>query len=196
VIGKAVLLLATTLVIAGCGAVPTSAGPHTSSSPGLSPSASLSSSPRATVSTVSPTCEAAVMSDALGKTGAATGHDSRTFVLTNGGSGPCSLEGYPTVQLVGATGDLPTTETDGFNPYLNSSTPTPELVTVPSGGQASFDVQSESVTTGTQECDQTSDLAIQLPGGGGTLTYSIGIIACGGIIWVSPIFSGSSPPVG
>ena len=138
VIAKAILLLATTLVIAGCSAAPTSPNPHPSPAPSLSPSA--------TVSTLPPTCAAAAMSEALGRTGAASSHDSFTFILTNAGNGPGHLNGYPLVQLVDATGNLPTTQLNGFNPYLNPSSP-------------------QVTAAGTQECDQTTEIAIQLPGG-------------------------------
>jgi hypothetical protein len=121
------------------------------------------------------------------------GHRVFAFVLTNTGAHPCTLNGYPAVQLVAESGNLSTTQTNG-NGWVTSVSVTPELVTIAAGGAASFVLQYSDVPGGTAACPPATWLDIQLPGGGGTVTASVNIAPCGGDLYISPVRTGSAPP--
>jgi hypothetical protein len=135
------------------------------------------------------------MTASEGQSNGAAGHIGYAIVLTNAGAQSCTLDGYPTVQLVASSGNLSTTQSNGNDGVTTVST-TPELVTITAGGAASFVLQYEDVPTGTQSCPYANQLQIQLPGGGGTVTASlpIQIDPCGGSIYISPVRTGTAPP--
>jgi hypothetical protein len=133
------------------------------------------------------------MTASQGQSDSAAGHIVYAFVLTNSGTRPCTLDGYPTVQLVAESGNLSTTQSNG-NDGVTSVSATSALVTIAAGAAASFVLQYSDVPTGTQACPAATGLDIQLPGGGVGVLASTEIDPCGGDLYISPVRAGTAPP--
>jgi Protein of unknown function (DUF4232) len=189
--------LALALGLAGCG---TTGHPHHKShpSPSQSPSATPSPSPTPTASAsapAAPVCQSASVAAGLGPSNNAAGHQAWTIVLTNDSAATCSLDGFPTLQLMNGSTDVSTTQTDGNSPPGAQISDTPTLVNIAPDTAASFVVQWLDVPTGSQECNAAYELGITLPGGGGKVTAAIGqIMPCGGDLYVSPVRAGTATP--
>ena len=103
------------------------------------------------------------------------------------------LNDYPTLQLIANGQDLPTNQTNGDN-WFASLTTTPKLVTIPVGSQASLVVIYNH--NGPDQCPGTTQLDIDLPGGGGTMVsdFSTNIFPVGACsddsLRVYPIMAG------
>ena len=191
-VGVALSILAG-LLLAGCGGGhAASKGSKPSPSARPSPSASARPTPSPSNATVL-VCQATAMTASQGQSDSAAGHIVYAFVLTNTGAQPCTLDGYPAVQLVAANGSLSTTQSNG-NDGVTSVSTTPELVTIAAGGSASFVLQYSDVPTGIEACPAATQLQIVLPGGGGTVPASADIDPCGGDLYVSPVRAGTAPP--
>jgi hypothetical protein len=134
-----------------------------------------------------------------GQSNGAAGHQAFAFILTNTGSVSCTLEGYPYVQLMNASGSaIATTPIEG-NDGVTSISDLPKTVTLAAGGTASFALQYEDVPTGSQTCTAASSIGIYLPGTAfaaapSPVTISTDIAPCGGIVYVSPVQAGTAPP--
>jgi hypothetical protein len=208
---RVALCLLTGLVAVGCGSTsskthpshtsspapqstPIAAPSHTSSpAPQSTPIAALTPSPSAATVTV---CQATAITGALGQSNGAAGTIAYDVVLTNTGTQPCTLDGYPTLQLVANGQDLSTDQMNGDN-WLAFLSTTPELVTITArGGQASIVLLYSDVPGGTAACPGATQLEIGLPGGGGTVTSSFTgangypIAPCSGSLRVYPIMAG------
>ncbi|HUY10270.1 MAG TPA: DUF4232 domain-containing protein [Candidatus Dormibacteraeota bacterium] len=134
-----------------------------------------------------------------GQSNGAAGHQSYAFVLTNTGSTSCTLDGYPYVQLLDGSGNALGTTPIESNDGVTSVSLLPETVTLAVGGTASFALQYEDVPTGSQTCPAAASMRIYLPGTADTtapspVTVSTDIAPCGGIVYLSPIRAGTSPP--
>jgi len=134
------------------------------------------------------------MTAAMGPGSGAAGTIANDFVLTNTGTEPCTLDGYPTLQLVANGQNLTTNQTNGVNRIASLST-TPALVTLAPGGQASIVLLYSDVPGGTAACPVASQLVIGLPGGGGTVTASFSFpqysnSPCYGDLDVYPVMAG------
>ncbi len=111
-------------------------------------------------------CSAADLHVAAGFGGAAAGNISQPFVLTNAGSGNCSLEGYPSM-LQGWQGgrwhQLPFTQ----GTYFIDETPSPAPVDLSPGGQAELILGTTSTCNGGDVGDSKlySRLEATLPDG-------------------------------
>lgn len=183
------------LGLAGCGT--TSHPPHKSHpSPSPSPSPSASPSPTPTASaTAAPVCQSISIAAGLGQSSNAAGHQAWTIVLTNDSTASCSLDGFPTLQLMNGTTDVSTTQTDGNSPAGAQISDTPTLVNIAPDSAASFVVQWLDVPTGSQQCNAAYELGISLPGGGGKVMAAMGqIMPCGGDLYVSPVRAGTAAP--
>jgi hypothetical protein len=165
---RVALGLLTSLVAVGCGGTSSTTHPsHTSSpAPQSTPTAAPTPSPSAATVTA---CQATAITGALGQTDGAAGTIGNVVVLTNTGTEPCTLYGYPTLQVVANGHDLSTDQMNGDNWFASLST-TPELVTITAGGQASVVLIYND--TGAAQCPGATQLEIGLPGGGGTVTSS------------------------
>ena len=109
------------------------------------------------------------------------------------------MEGYPYVQLEDGSGNAITTVPTESNDGVTAISQLPQTVTLAAGGTASFTLQFEDVPTGSQTCPSAASMGIYLPGTGFTsspapVTISADIAPCGGVVYLSPIHSGTSPP--
>jgi hypothetical protein len=189
--------LALALVLVGCG---TTTHPHHKSHPSPSPSPSPSVSPSPTptapaTAAAAPVCQSLSIAAGLGQSNNAAGHQAWTIVLTNDGAATCSLDGFPTLQLMNGSADVSTTQTDGNSPAGAQINDTPTLVNIAPDTAGSFVVQWLDVPTGSQQCNAAYEIAITLPGGGGKVTAAMGeIMPCGGDLYVSPVRAGTAAP--
>jgi len=184
------LCLLAGLALLGCN--PTSGHPRTSATPTPTVVSTPTLTPTPTPAVTD--CQATAMTAFLGQSDSAAGHIVYAIVLIDTGTASCALDGYPTVTLVGISGDLPTTQTNG-NDGIPSVSTTPAVVTIAAGGTASFVLQYRDVATGAQTCPTATQLQIVLPGGGGALVADLtGVNPCGGVVYVSPVRSGIAPP--
>lgn len=174
---RVALCLLTSLVAVGCESTSSTTHPsHTSSSAPQSTPTAASPAPQSTP-TATPTpspsaatvtaCQATAITGAPGQTDGAAGTIGNVVVLTNTGTEPCTLDGYPTLQVVANGHDLSTDQMNGDNWFADLST-TPKLVTITAGGQASVVLIYND--TGVAQCPGATQLEIGLPGGGGTVT--------------------------
>ncbi|MGA8427392.1 MAG: DUF4232 domain-containing protein [Candidatus Dormiibacterota bacterium] len=187
--------LALALGLVGCG---TTSHPHHKSHPSPSPSPTPSASPSPTPTpsaTSAPVCQAAAIAAGLGQSNNAAGHQAWTIVLTNDSTTACSLDGFPTLQLMNGNTDVITTEAEGNAPAGAQINDTPTLVNIAPDTAASFVVQWLDVPTGSQQCNAAYELGITLPGGGGKVIVAMGqIMPCGGDLYVSPVRPGTAAP--
>jgi len=127
----------------------------------------------------------------------ATGSANVVYEVTNISKKACSLDGYPTIQLVGVDGtNLPTTEQHGGTGV--PSTFTVQIANlVPRGGQASLYVSFQAVPSNSEPtCTIAPKMKVAVPGSTKTLTAPAEIQACGGIIEVSPFQPGLTAATG
>ena len=145
-----------------------------------------------------PPCGVSVLEVTQGPSGAgASGSANIVYEVTNISRKACSLDGYPTIQLVGVDGaNLPTTEQQGGSEV--PSTFTVQTVNlVPRGGQASFYVSFQAVPSNSEPtCTIAPKMKLAVPGSAKTLTAPAEIQACGGIIEVSPFQPGLTAATG
>lgn len=134
--------------------------------------------------------------------GGAAGSLGGAVVLTNHGSATCTLSGYPSLQLVGAEGLLPTTVTDGDYEVVDA---VPEkTVMLGPGAEARFYFMYSDVLGGGSPsvCPAASLLEIRLSGARATLVvgtdlapYQTAIAPCEGHLWVSPVTASTPFPL-
>jgi hypothetical protein len=78
------------------------------------------------------------------------------MTITNMGAGPCTLEGYPTLALVPASGTV--------TPVFSMTGPAPLAVGLAAKGEAGFAVEySDEQVNGQTSCPQIADIDIKLP---------------------------------
>ncbi len=135
-LAAAALAAGLALAVTGCASGQTP-GPSDSGSPSSPTSSATTPSGRPTSSStsvpVSGQCATSDLAGAIGKgTGGAAGSVGVTIVLTNNGSGPCSLQGWPGVSFVGDGNGTQLGKAADFD----RSTPHP-TVTLQPGGTAS-----------------------------------------------------------
>jgi len=108
-------------------------------------------------------CQATGLTAARGGSQGAAGHLFQTLVLTNTGSSPCTMSGYPSAQLVDASqGSLPTRVVDSGG--MLGNTPPPSLVTLLPGQAANFQVSWGDVQAGAEACEMASGIQVGPPG--------------------------------
>jgi hypothetical protein len=188
---RLVLTFGLAMALTACGATaahqPADPTPSSSAGGGPTPTASLTPA-------VVPVCQASSLTAASGEMNGAAGNQAHAIVLTNGSSQACTVEGFPTVQMLSASGQsVATHQTDGNVPAGASISSTPSLVTIAPGVGASFVIQWSDVPGGPQDCPSASELEIDLPGGGGTVTLAEAVDPCGGDLYVSPVLAGIMP---
>jgi hypothetical protein len=110
--------------------------------------------------------------------------DVAVFTITNNSSNRCSLNGYPTVLIIGSLGPLATHQTNGG--VAGASKLSQQDVTLaPHGGQASIEASWSPNAGGSCPVGETMD--ITLPGVTGGISVTSFVKACGGLINVSAV---------
>ena len=121
---------------------------------------------------------------------AGAGGRTNVFALTNAGTAPCSVSGYPAVNLLDAQGRGLTAIRSDQNP--NTATP----VNIPAGGKAFFDIHWTVVPFeggGERVCPSAARVRILIPGDPAALAVPLTFTPCGGRIRVNPFRSAIEP---
>jgi hypothetical protein len=128
-------------------------------------------------------------------TAAAAGHIVLTYGLLNVSGAPCTLFGYPGVQMTDASGKQLHTQVSHSGSYtFVAETPAP--VSLSPQAEASFYAGYSDVPTGGEtSCPQSAELEITLPNDPGKITLADQIAPCkNGSVTVSPVHAGTAPP--
>ena len=121
---------------------------------------------------------------------AGAGNRANVFGVTNAGTAPCSVSGYPAVSLLDAQGRALTTIRSDQNP--NIATP----VNIPAGGKAFFDIAWNVVPNegaGERVCPSAARVRVLIPGDPAALAIPLTFQPCGGRIRVNPFRVGIEP---
>jgi hypothetical protein len=128
-------------------------------------------------------------------TAAAAGHIVLTYGLRNVSGAPCTLFGYPGLQMSDALGKpLPTQVTHGGSYTFVAEMPSP--VSLAPQAEASFYAGYSDVATGGEtSCPQSAELEITPPNDPAKITLADQIAPCqNGSVTVSPVHAGTAPP--
>lgn len=121
---------------------------------------------------------------------AGMGGRTNVFGVTNAGTTPCSVAGYPAVSLLDAQGRALTAIRSEQNP--NTATP----VNIPAGGKAFFDIHWTVVPFeggGERVCPSAARVRVLIPGDTAALAIPLAFQPCGGRIRVNPFRAGIEP---
>lgn len=121
---------------------------------------------------------------------AGAGNRVNVFGVTNAGTAPCSVAGYPAVSLLDAQGRALTAIRSDQNPQ----TATP--VNIPVGGKAFFDIAWNVVPNegnGERVCPSAARVRVLIPGDPAALAIPLAFTPCGGRIRVNPFRAGVEP---
>lgn len=135
-------------------------------------------------------CRAAQLRLASENGDAGAGNRANVFSVTNAGTTPCSLSGYPSVGLLDAQGRALTMVRSDQNPTVA----TPVTVTV--SGKAFFDIAWTVVpnaSAGEQTCPSAARVRVLIPGDPAALAVPLAFTPCGGRIRVNPFRATAQP---
>ena len=121
---------------------------------------------------------------------AGAGNRANVFSVTNTGTAPCTVAGYPAVSLLDAQGAALSAIRSDQNP--NTASP----VGIPAGGKAFFDIAWNVVPhegAGERVCPSATQVRVRLHGDASGLTVPLELTPCGGRIRVNPFRSASDP---
>jgi hypothetical protein len=169
----------------------TTAAHHPSDRTTTTTTAAASSSTTSTSAAVASCSIKGASGQGQGAAGTITG----TIELTNAGSSPCTVNGYPTLSLYSGSG-APLTVTIVNGLTVNVSTAAnagPSSVTIAAGGTAQLAYQYSDVPTGAQtSCPESEAASVTLPNGGGSSpSFPLTMSPCNnGTVYVSPVYAG------
>lgn len=118
---------------------------------------------------------------------AAAGTSHVTFLLTGEGPRPCTLRGYPSISLFGASGAGGAGAGSSLGIQAIQLGPAPQTVTVSAGHSAAFVLSISEVPVNGSGCRQAASLQVTPPGGSGALSIPAGFPVCGGTVGVYPV---------
>ncbi len=200
---KVGLLVVAAVLLAAC----SSSSPSSSSSSTTAATSTTTTVPSGSSSTTRPTgsttttttapggptqCATPKLAASIYGTNGAAGTIQVTVALTSSAAAPCTLGGYPGLQMLDATGrDLPTTVVRGGS-YSFTALPA-SVVTVAAGQAAYFNLGYSDVPTGTEtSCPTSTTLEVTPPNSYTSTSVAAQLGPCGnGTIAVSPVFSGT-----
>jgi hypothetical protein len=166
---------------------PTStAGPSATTTPPTSPS---STSAPSTTSAGSTQCATAKLTGAIIGSSGAAGTIETTVALKSTATAPCTLGGYPGLQLLNASGSrLPTTVVRKGNYGFTAMAPT--TVSLTAGQSAYFNIGYSDVPVGGETtCPSSASLEVTPPNAFDHLVLAATLAPCGGgSLVVSPVF--------
>ncbi|MGA2209128.1 MAG: DUF4232 domain-containing protein [Acidimicrobiales bacterium] len=173
--------LAATALLSGCSSSSTSATttsrPASSSSVTTSSAASTTSSTSTSTTTTSTSaaltaCESSHLRIKFDRSSVAVGTIASGFLITNTGTVACTIEGYPGLVLVPASGQV--------SPVVRRVGQTPRVVTLKAGGEAAFTIEyGDEPVDGQQTCPTIVGLDVTLPQSGGAVSVTARFSPCG-----------------
>jgi hypothetical protein len=143
----------------------------------------------ATATTAAHVCQAAQLAASVTDRGAASGHSRTDVSLRNTAAQTCSLDGYPALQLLDASGGAVPTHVTGVTLAYVFSNLSPAVVTLAPGGSAYFVLQWSEVD-GTGACanpEASASLHITPPDTSAAVTAAVALHPCDGNLISSPI---------
>ncbi|KPF83452.1 hypothetical protein IP78_02080 [Brevundimonas sp. AAP58] len=129
-------------------------------------------------------CRTADLRLAAGEGDAGAGNRVQTLTLTNAGTAPCNLSGYPAVSLLDADGR----PVSGVRADQSPGTATP--VTLAAGGRAFFDIAWNVVPNeaqGQTTCPTAARVTVRMGADTASLALPLSLTPCGGRIRVNPV---------
>ncbi|BAY21368.1 hypothetical protein NIES2100_11200 [Calothrix sp. NIES-2100] len=170
-----------TVLITGC-ANSTSATKQEQPKPAIT----NNSSPKTNSASNPPRCQTEQLSVSKVSANAGAGNVAIIYAFTNKGSSPCNLYGYPGFALLDSK-DQPLKEVKVIRTPRQQS---PQQVTLPPNGQASFDIAYNQVRDVGQSCPTSVKIEITPPNAYNHFTLPETINACTGKVRVRPVQSG------
>ena len=188
------------LCVASCSSSPspkhstTTTTRHRATTSTSSSTSTISASTTSSTGVASPACShiAATAGQSQGAAGTITG----VVTVTNAGTAPCTVDGYPTVGLYSGSGaPLTVTMVNGLTVSITpqASAP-PSSVTLAPSSAAQFAYQISDVPTGSEtSCPMSEQATATMPGASGSSPYfALAIAPCNnGTIRVSPVYKAS-----
>jgi hypothetical protein len=188
-IAAAAACLSLTLVACHSGLTPASPSASASSSSSMSASPSASASPSPTVQR----CKLGNLKITAGPTQGAMGSIAGMFIFKNTSAAPCTLQGYPGMQLLDATSSPITTHVIRGTSVVVPSIPV-TLVTLAPGARGSSLWGYSDMPTGTDTCPASTSVEVTPPNDFSHVTLHYSMSPCGGRITVSPVRPGTAIP--
>ena len=186
------------LLLAACSSSPSKSARSTSTTAGHHASNQTTSTTAAppSSSTTSSSAVAAQCSikGSSGQGEGAAGTITGTIILTNVGSGPCVVNGYPTLTLTSGSGaPLTVTIVDGLTVNVSSqANAAPSNVIIVAASTAQFAYQYSDVPSGAEtSCPSSEAASVTLPNGGGSSpSFPLTMSPCdNGTVHVSPVYA-------
>ncbi|HLN41163.1 MAG TPA: DUF4232 domain-containing protein [Acidimicrobiales bacterium] len=174
----------------GNGSTQTTGG---TTSTGSSSSTSISSTTTSSTA-AGAACAARDLSISVVGSQGAAGTFELTFALHNTSTSPCPSDGYPSVQLLDASGtELPTHVVSGGNYQFTNFAPSP--VQLAPGATAYFNLAYSDVPSGGETtCPTAAQIEVTPPHAVDHGVVAVQLAACGaGTLTVSPVFGSGSP---
>lgn len=173
----------------------TSASTTTSTAPATTTTAS--SVPSTTTTAASTVCLASALKMAATNGNGAAGTIEMAVTMANQGTTSCTLNGYPGMQLLDASGTaLPTAVIRGGGPMFADAAANqpPTQVVLAAGAVAKFSFSYEDVPVGNEtSCPTSTSSEITPPNDYSYAVIPLAIAPCGGgTIHVSPVYSAPS----
>ena len=165
---------------------------HPAASSG-SPSTSASPSPSASASPAVARCKVGDLKITQGPTQGAAGSIAGIFIFKNVSASPCTLQGYPGMQLLNAMGAAMTTHVIRGTSVVVPSIPV-TLVTLAPGIRASSLWGYSDVPTGSETCPASTSVEVTPPNDFMHATLASVMAPCGGRVTVSPVRLGTATP--
>jgi Protein of unknown function (DUF4232) len=194
------LLAVSGIVLASCSSGTPSASRTHKHGKTTTTTTTSTTAPSATSSTVAgaaaPPCGISSLKGTQAAGGAAAGGAATlVIVLSNSSKAPCSLTGYPGIQLLAANGsDISTTLQQGGSGIPSTYSPAPVNLAA-DGGQASFLLYWVALPSKSEPtCTLAPKMQVSVPGSAKAFTMTAEIGACGGIVQASPFQPGVVAP--
>jgi hypothetical protein len=169
-------------LVAACASSARSAGVPT-------PTATSTASPTATTVALAPLCKATQLTAAIERSGVAAGNAGTGVSLRNSSQQSCSLDGYPELVMLDASGQvLPTHVTDSPSAYVYNNLQ-PAMVVLAPDASAHFVL--DWTRNPCMSAPTSSTLRITPPGAADTVTLTTQLSPCDGNLTTSPIVAQS-----
>jgi hypothetical protein len=129
----------------------------------------------------------------VGGSNGAAGTIEDTVTLTNTSGAPCSLSGYPGMQLYDSSGTaIPTMVVRGGVHFAPAAANAPAAkVTLAPNQAAQFVLHYSDVPSGNEtSCPNSATARITPPNDMTSASVALAIAPCGGVVHVSPVYAG------
>jgi hypothetical protein len=199
--GALAVLAGAAVVLAACSSTPstpkqatTTTHATTTTSSTTTPPSTSSSTTATTAASTSTACNH--ITGAPGQGQGAAGTITGVITVTNAGTSPCTVNGYPTIALFSGSGaPLTVTMVNGLSVSLSTAANAPpSSFSVAPVSTAQFAYQFSDVPVGSEtSCPTSESASVTMPGATTpSATFQLAIGPCGnGTIRVSPVYAGS-----